>query len=322
MNKANTYLIEQIKQRMEGSPADALSDILPLSKEAIYRRLRGEVLFTLDEAVTVARELNISLDSMNIKDINSCTFKVTMPPFDNDPTKAYIESINFVIDIFDENNKEGASFFQVRPSLPIYFICRYEHLYKFTHLRWLYLKRNLNPFVKKFGTTIVPKALIDLENQYSDRINSLHTTLLLSELVFEYQLKEILHFYDLGILDKKDILLIIGDLHQMINDLEHIIASGRKTNGSKLNIYLTNAIQETTFGFTEGTKKNIAFIKFIDLNQGITENKEMYNALRNAFYDMKGYAILISESGSAKRTAFFSKQRAIVDEFLSQYIDE
>ena len=39
-------------------------DILYIGKEAIYRRLRGEVPFTLAEAAIISRKLGIALDKM------------------------------------------------------------------------------------------------------------------------------------------------------------------------------------------------------------------------------------------------------------------
>ena len=48
----------------EGNLANVLMDILCMSKEAIYRRLRGEVAFTFSEVAIIAGELGISLDKI------------------------------------------------------------------------------------------------------------------------------------------------------------------------------------------------------------------------------------------------------------------
>ena len=53
-NDPNTNLIEAMKEKLplKGKLADMLMD-----KEAVYRRLRGEVPFTLQEAALVSRKL-------------------------------------------------------------------------------------------------------------------------------------------------------------------------------------------------------------------------------------------------------------------------
>ena len=48
----------------EGNLANVLMDILCMSKEAIYRRLRGEVAFTFSEVAIIASQLGISLDKI------------------------------------------------------------------------------------------------------------------------------------------------------------------------------------------------------------------------------------------------------------------
>ena len=42
----------------------ALVDLLCIEKEAVYRRLRGEVAFTFAEIVTIANAFGISLDNL------------------------------------------------------------------------------------------------------------------------------------------------------------------------------------------------------------------------------------------------------------------
>ena len=57
-NDPNTNLIEAMKEKLplKGKLADMLMDTLYIGKEAVYRRLRGEVPFTLQEAALVSRK--------------------------------------------------------------------------------------------------------------------------------------------------------------------------------------------------------------------------------------------------------------------------
>ena len=50
-NNPNANLIEAMKEKLplKGQLADMLMDTLYIGKEAVYRRLRGEVPFTLHE---------------------------------------------------------------------------------------------------------------------------------------------------------------------------------------------------------------------------------------------------------------------------------
>ncbi len=57
-----TEIAKQFDKKTE--IVEELSSILFLSKDAIYRRLRGETSFTFEEACTIANRFNLSLDSI------------------------------------------------------------------------------------------------------------------------------------------------------------------------------------------------------------------------------------------------------------------
>lgn len=74
-NNPNANLIEAMKEKLplKGQLADMLMDTLYIGKEAVYRRLRGEVPFTLQESALISRKLGISLDKiigLSFKSIN------------------------------------------------------------------------------------------------------------------------------------------------------------------------------------------------------------------------------------------------------------
>lgn len=64
-NPIHNQLLDAIKDRLpQDQIVGRLMDTLCIGKEAAYRRLRGDVSFTLEEAVTIALELGISIDDV------------------------------------------------------------------------------------------------------------------------------------------------------------------------------------------------------------------------------------------------------------------
>lgn len=63
-DQLNTGLISAMKEKLpqDTNLANLLMDILYIGKEAVYRRLRGEVPFTLAEAAVISQKIGISLD--------------------------------------------------------------------------------------------------------------------------------------------------------------------------------------------------------------------------------------------------------------------
>ena len=60
-----SFLAELRKKIPQGAKlTNTLVDMLYIEREAVYRRLRGEVPFTFMEVVTIAKKLGISLDNL------------------------------------------------------------------------------------------------------------------------------------------------------------------------------------------------------------------------------------------------------------------
>ena len=59
-------LINEMKERIPPGHnlANYLTDTLYMGKEAVYRRLRGEVAFTFDEIAVISHNLGISIDQI------------------------------------------------------------------------------------------------------------------------------------------------------------------------------------------------------------------------------------------------------------------
>lgn len=62
LNELISTMRERIPQDM--NLANTLADILCMGKEAVYRRLRGEVSFTIDEVALLSQKLGISIDQI------------------------------------------------------------------------------------------------------------------------------------------------------------------------------------------------------------------------------------------------------------------
>ena len=62
----NSELIKAMNEKLPNGTnlANTLIDMLYLGKEAVYRRLRGEVPFTLAEAATISQKMGVSLDKL------------------------------------------------------------------------------------------------------------------------------------------------------------------------------------------------------------------------------------------------------------------
>lgn len=102
MNELNTNLIEAAKEKFpaKGQLANILMDTLYMGKEAIYRRLRGEVPFTFQEAAIISKELGISLDRIaGVSFSNNAMFDINVVDHGN-PFETYYDFLNKHVKLF------------------------------------------------------------------------------------------------------------------------------------------------------------------------------------------------------------------------------
>ena len=86
--------------------AGYLADTLCMGKEAVYRRLRGEVSFTLEEVALISRRLGISIDQIIGNHLSDrVTFDLNLLK-SSDSMEGYYEIIHRYLQIFDYVKKD------------------------------------------------------------------------------------------------------------------------------------------------------------------------------------------------------------------------
>ncbi len=131
INELNTGLIEAAKEKVPAGAnlANTLMDILYIGKEAIYRRLRGEVPFTLAEAAVISRKLGISLDKMiGVSFSNNAVFDLNVVHHSN-TFETYHDILTRYVNAFDsireDPTTEMATSSNILPTLalqPLFFV--------------------------------------------------------------------------------------------------------------------------------------------------------------------------------------------------------
>ena len=165
-NDPNTNLIEAMKEKLplKGKLADMLMDTLYIGKEAVYRRLRGEVPFTLQEAALVSRKLGISLDKIiGISFKSNAMFDMNIVDYD-DPFESYynilykyVRLINTLED--DPNSSLGTS----SNIIPQTLYLKHDLLAKFRLFKWMYQNKYIQ--CKSFEELELPQKLINIQKE-------------------------------------------------------------------------------------------------------------------------------------------------------------
>lgn len=311
----NEALIEAMKSKIEDGTglANMLINVLQMRKEAVYRRLRGEVPFTFSEAAIISKELGISLDTI----IGSKTTKNAMFGLNIADTSDAINAYRQLINYYYESTKaikalEDTEIGIAANLIPQIFYLKYDNLSKFRIFKWLYQsdKTNSLPPYSEFD---LPDDISELQNEYVKESQYIKkTTYILDNQIINNLIKDIQYFVNIHLINREDVELIKKDLMLFLDDLEEYASKGKFSTGMDLHIYISNVNFEATYSYISSPLMNIAAYRLYSINTIMSSDPVVYNYNKDFILSLKKYSTLISESAEIHRVKYFNKQRELV----------
>ena len=101
-------LLLRIKKRLSPDIAfvDELAELLNVSNDSAYRRIRGETIMTFDEIALLSKKYNLSIDSvLQQNDSNRVLFRYSPISEGNFEFDQYFESLNSMLENFANSNE-------------------------------------------------------------------------------------------------------------------------------------------------------------------------------------------------------------------------
>lgn len=313
-NELNTGLVNAVKEKLPSKDnlANALMDILYIGKEAIYRRLRGEVPFTLTEAAVISRKLGISLDKMiGVSFRDNAVFDMNIVSSDK-PFEAYYSILEKQVDLFrsvkeDETSEIGTSSNIIPQTLSL----KYNMLSKFRLFKWMYQNENIK--CKHFEEMEIPQKMVEKQKEYSDLVSHIHSVdYIWDNMIFSHLVNDIQYFCSIHLITDEDKDLLKEELFLLIDEMEELSARGKSKAGNDVKIYISNINFEATYSYLDTSSTQLSLIRIYSINSITTQDQEMFRGLKEWIQSLKKFSTLISESGEMQRIQFFKQQREIV----------
>ena len=313
-NELNTGLVNAVKEKLPSKDnlANALMDILYIGKEAIYRRLRGEVPFTLTEAAVISRKLGISLDKMiGVSFRDNAVFDMNTVSSEK-PFEAYYSILEKQVDLFrsvkeDETSEIGTSSNIIPQTLSL----KYNMLSKFRLFKWMYQNENIK--CKHFEEMEIPQKMVEKQKEYSDLVSHIHSVdYIWDNMIFSHLVNDIQYFCSIHLITDEDKDMLKEELFLLIDEMEELSARGKSKAGNDVKIYISNINFEATYSYLDTSSTQLSLIRIYSINSITTQDQEMFRGLKEWIQSLKKFSTLISESGEMQRIQFFKQQREIV----------
>lgn len=286
------------------NPSLLLQNILNIRKDAAYRRLRGEVPFTVEELSIICNKLDICLESIIYGvETGKAIFDLEETLPNQKKHEVFMQRLETHTNIW---KSEGNRLTAACSSLPEFIMLRFP---KFAQFRFFSNYTNLNIPYCEFE---VSKEFTCIQTAYNLAFAKVeYLELILDDNLLAPFIKEIGYFGKMGILSPEEVEELYKELLLMIDVLETTAVSGNIPGTKNItNIYLAHTGIGTEIWLLENKKKNhIAWLSPYPGKSIRTQNKKVCENHRICIDEIKRFSTFITRSGEMERREFFGKLR-------------
>ena len=288
-------------------------DALCLGKEAIYRRLRGEVPFTLEEAFTISQALDISLDDIAGGSSDNKPFKLKLTEF-VDPIETDFRQMEMMLNFMRSGRKEAYSEIGYSANtFPKSTYLEFEYLTRFFMFRWLYQWRGIG-MIKALEDIKISERLRNISRQYVEEAQNIkYTYHVWDHFIFHYLINDIKYFANARLITQDDVLILKEELSQFADKLETLAVRGKYENGNTMHIYLSDLNFDSTYNYLQTEKLHLSQLKVFTMSSMISTDELTFSKFKKWVWSLKRVSTLISESGELDRARFFNEQRQLIN---------
>lgn len=308
--------VSEIREKIphKATLTNTLVELLCMEREAVYRRLRGDVAFSFTEIAVISNRLGISLDNLlGSHSAKSRPYQLTLVEY-VDP----IEDDYKMWDLYNERLREvrkdpESCNVECMNMLPSIFLINYEYINRFYLFKWY----------NQYGhseKTVYFREIVPVEKlhkvQRVTAIESKHikkTIYIWDPLIFQYIVNDIQYYSSIRLIDAEEVRLLKNDLLRFLDNLEILASRGiYSETGNQIHFYISNINFDSSYSYLETKNLRISMIRAFILNSVISFDNKAYEIFRNWMQSLLKSSTMISVSGEKQRILFFEKQRAII----------
>jgi hypothetical protein len=330
--ESNSDIQNQIFQKiMDQLPShislvDEISDVLEISADSAYRRIRGEKTLSIYEVQKLCEKYRFSVDDLAGKSINTVTFRTSLLNEENFGFFNYFESI--LNDIKAISDHEDAEVIFMLNELNLFQLIQIPEVCAFKLFFWQKSNLGFPGFRDKlFSFDMLDDEISGIIPKISEYYIKLKTIELTTEETLVSLLKQILFYYESGFFKSKDdAITLCGKLNELLEHLklqaEHgfKFPFGKHPVGKEGNfmLYYNDIILIDQIVLIKAGNNLSTYITNNGINLLQTYNKDFYQYNYQWYKNIIQKSILISGAGEKERNRYFLKLNDKIQDIIRQ----
>lgn len=294
------------------SLADEITDLLNISMDSAYRRIRGTTLFTIDEIVKLSGKYNISLDLLTYNDSPFISFQHISVDNKKFTLKNLLE---LILRDFDDAQKNGqVELLYLARDLPIFYLLQIPEICSFKMFFWQLLYEDPHQKALKYQPGIIEQELIDQGRKIWNEFVKVPSVEIWGYPTFEALLEEIGFMWESHRIENKEIALLLCDkAKQLIEHVKEQAELGYKFSYGQQPVERTDNLRLyfTDFQLTHnkiiinGKTKRVYIPTSLDTL--VTSDEKYFERNYYLFGNSTRRSTLISTTGEVSRNKFIDK---------------
>ena len=315
-----SYLKEVIPAHL--SMVDELADLLHLSSDSVYRRIRGEKELSINELKTICVQYQLSLDHLLALNQDSVLFKA---PGMNEPSVEfddYLEAMLKELKYFNSFEKREMNYLCKDSTLWNFYL--FPELAAFKTFFWSKtINQQPDLHNKPFSFEAFPfNDCFNLGQQILQEYNQIPSIELWNLESMHSTINQISYYKDAGnFKTHADFELVLESLQKTISHLQLQTEKGVKfmpgatevSYRATIQFYVNELILGNNTMVINLNGKNLTMITYSVLHYLFTRNPNFSTSVLDSFHTLLSRSTLISKSAEKERNRFFNALRQKID---------
>jgi len=331
MSQLQINLFQYIKSVIPSnlSFVDEIADVLEISNDSAYRRIRGEKEITLDEIQKLSHRFKISIDQiLNLKN-DVLLFTGNFIEAEHFDFMHYLEEVQYANLKYIAGFKEKELFYFSK-DIPVFYYYMYPELAVFKFFFWMKTLLKFPSYAQtKFNLKEFQEQFFEKAKKIASAANQIPSSEILHVENIQITLRQMEYYKDTGVFaSKAELELLYARLHEMVDHMEAICSVGKKfmpgqkpiQSDAPVKMYVNDFIIGDNGNLAVVNDKKICFLAHNVANVIVTQDEKFceysYNFLQNVIHKSN----LISEVGERERSMFFNLIRHRIDLYAQNEI--
>ncbi len=310
MESIQSTFLNEIKKKLPQnlSLADELAELLNLSRDSAYRRIRGETVLSLDEVKKICTHYNVSLDTLLSPTPEMITFhnrKIDSKYFTFEMWLKSILSNLETISSFPEKKLYYAA-----KDIPLFQYYKFPKLAAFKMFFWMKTYHRYPSLAdSKFQFESISAQLIHMGEKLWNQYAQIPSTEIWSDETATVTLRQIEYYLEIGVITTSQALEVCDEYSKMLDHILSCAQKGSKNGEENFSLYKNDIlIAETTIFFKMGDKR-VAFLTYNTMNVLTTSNEIFCKIIEDYLNNVIDKSVQISASGERERHKFFNRMQ-------------